>query len=124
VTLKQDLQGSYSCPETLLHRTEDGWCNAEHIYPEGFYSTVHYKSSVNLDETCLHHCYVLGKGGKFWPQPTFKFKASDLPYEPMIAATCDIAWNAVSSGQHRLESELESADEIKSVLLHIRWWSA
>ncbi len=28
--------------------------------------------SVAIDQLCVHECYIIGKGGQFWPQPTFK----------------------------------------------------
>lgn len=28
--------------------------------------------SVAIDQLCVHECHILGRGGQYWPQPTFK----------------------------------------------------
>ena len=28
--------------------------------------------SVAIDQLCVHECHIIGKGGMYWPQPTFK----------------------------------------------------
>ena len=30
--------------------------------------------SVAIDQLCVHECHIIGKGGMYWPQPTFKVR--------------------------------------------------
>lgn len=79
-----------SCP-----RAEAGWYNSGYIFPEGFTSRVSFRSSVVLDQLCVHECTVIGRGGRFWPAPTFKVTAMDRADEPLIAKSCTGCWSAV-----------------------------
>ena len=81
--------GSAAC------RAADGWYNQGYIFPEGFESRVNFRSSIELDQLCVHECSVTGKGGKFWPAPTFKVVAMDRPDEPLIAKSCTGCWTGV-----------------------------
>lgn len=79
-----------------VHRAEEGWYNHGYIFPEGFQSKVNFRSSVVLDQLCIHECSVLGEEGEFWPQPTFKVVAMDQPELPFYAKSCTGCWSAVS----------------------------
>ncbi len=76
-------------------RAEAGWYNSGYIFPEGFTSRVSFRSSVVLDQLCVHECTVIGRGGTFWPAPTFKVTAMDRADEPLIAKSCTGCWSAV-----------------------------
>ena len=63
-------------------RLGPGWSNTGYIFPEGFESRVHFRSSVALDQLCVHECSVVGRGGQYWPGPTFIVRAMDRADEP------------------------------------------
>ncbi|KAK9839324.1 hypothetical protein WJX81_008143 [Elliptochloris bilobata] len=86
-------------------RAVAGWYNAGYIFPLGFKSRVHFRSSVVLDAICVHECVVLGRGGKFWPAPTFQVTAMDRPGEPLIAKSCTGCWTGVLK---RINAEIEA----------------
>ena len=77
-------------------RKDKGWYNSGYIFPDGFKSRVLFRSSVALERTCLHECFVLGKSGAYFPLPTFKVTALDRPEEPVIAKSCTGCWTQVS----------------------------
>ena len=54
------------------------------------------RSSVELDQLCLHECTIIGKGGAYWPQPTYKVVAMDRADEPLLAKSCTGCWTQVS----------------------------
>lgn len=83
-------------PGFLSCRAEEGWYNHGYIFPDGFQSKVNFRSSVVLDQLCIHECTVIGEGGEFWPQPTFKVVAMDHPDQPLIAKSCTGCWSGVS----------------------------
>ncbi|BDA48275.1 probable lysine-specific demethylase JMJ16 at C-terminar half [Coccomyxa sp. Obi] len=85
-------------------RTEAGWYNSGYIFPDGFTSRVSFRSSVVLDQLCVHECTVIGRGGRFWPAPTFKVTAMDRADEPLIAKSCTGCWSAVLK---RINAEIE-----------------
>ncbi|CAL8465948.1 g5484 [Coccomyxa elongata] len=85
-------------------RAEAGWYNSGYIFPEGFTSRVSFRSSVVLDQLCVHECTVIGRGGRFWPAPTFKVTAMDRADEPLIAKSCTGCWSAVLK---RINAEIE-----------------
>lgn len=72
-----------------------GWHNAGYIFPAGFVSRVAFRSSVALDQVCVHECRVVGRGGVHWPAPTFEVVAMDRPDEPLVAKSCTGCWTAV-----------------------------
>ena len=72
-----------------------GWHNAGYIFPAGFVSRVAFRSSVSLDQVCIHECRVVGRGGLHWPAPTFEVVAMDRPDEPLVAKSCTGCWTAV-----------------------------
>lgn len=74
---------------------DKGWYNSGYIFPDGFKSRVLFRSSVALERTCLHECFVLGKSGAYFPLPTFKVTALDRPEEPVIAKSCTGCWTQV-----------------------------
>ena len=53
------------------------------------------RSSVELDQLCLHECTIIGQGGTHWPQPTYKVVAMDRADEPLIAKSCTGCWTQV-----------------------------
>ena len=57
-------------------------------------------AQVVLDQICVHECVVLGRGGKFWPAPTFQVTAMDRPGEPLVAKSCTGCWTGVRSPYH------------------------
>ncbi|KAL4451372.1 hypothetical protein ABPG77_009444 [Micractinium sp. CCAP 211/92] len=86
-------------------RAEKGWHNAGYIFPEGFHSRTLFRSSVAIDQLCVHECYIIGKGGQFWPQPTFKVVALDRPDEPLIGKSCTGCWTGILK---RINAEIEA----------------
>ena len=76
-------------------RPDSGWYNSGYIFPEGFKSRVNFRSSVELDQLCVHECEVLGRGGQYWPAPTFKVAAGDRTDEPIFAKSCTGCWTGV-----------------------------
>lgn len=57
--------------------------------------TAACRSSVELDQLCLHECTIIGKGGAHWPQPTYKVVAMDRADEPLLAKSCTGCWTQV-----------------------------
>lgn len=86
-------------------RAHKGWYNAGYIFPAGFHSRTLFRSSVALDSLCVHECYVVGQGGKYWPAPTFKVVALDRPEEPIIAKSCTGCWTGILK---RINAEIEA----------------
>ncbi|KAL4855620.1 putative lysine-specific demethylase JMJ16 [Chlorella vulgaris] len=86
-------------------RAEKGWYNAGYIFPQGFQSRTLFRSSVAIDQLCVHECHVVGKGGQYWPQPTFKVVATDRPNEPLIAKSCTGCWTGILK---RINAEIEA----------------
>ena len=76
-------------------RHGSGWFNSGYIFPEGFESRVSFRSSVALDQLCVHECSVLGRGGQYWPGPTFRVRAMDRASEPITAKSCTGCWTGV-----------------------------
>lgn len=56
-----------------------------------------YRSSVELEQLCLHECTIIGKGGAHWPHPTYKVVAMDRADEPLLAKSCTGCWTQVIS---------------------------
>ena len=81
----------------MICRAEEGWYNLGYIFPVGFQSHVNFRSSVALDQLCIHVCTVLGEDGEFWPQPTFRVLAMDQPDHPLLAKSCTGCWTGVST---------------------------
>ena len=44
--------------------------------------------------SCRHICRIIGKGGKFWPLPTFVIEADDCS-EPIVAKSATGAWSGI-----------------------------
>lgn len=88
-------------PFTHMGRKAPGWYNPGYIFPEGFESRVSFRSSVALDQLCVHECSVTGRGGQFWPGPTFRVRAMDRADEPITAKSCTGCWTAVRVGGGR-----------------------
>ncbi|KFM25932.1 Transforming growth factor beta regulator 1 [Auxenochlorella protothecoides] len=84
---------------------ERGWHNAGYIFPLGFVSRTLFRSSVALDQLCVHDCYVQGEGGEHWPGPTFRVVARDRPDEPLVAKSCTGCWTGVLK---RINAEIEA----------------
>lgn len=94
-------------------RAEEGWFNHGYIFPDGFHSKVNFRSSLVLDQLCIHECSVIGQGGEFWPQPTFRVAAMDRPQEPLVAKSCTGCWSGVSiSHSHTSLSQLRCSTKL------------
>ena len=103
--VKQKSHKSAELIEAGSLRLEKGWFNAGYIFPEGFKSRTLFRSSVALDSLCVHECDVIGKGGQFWPAPTFRVVALDRPDEPLIAKSCTGCWTGILK---RINAEIEA----------------
>lgn len=87
---------------------ETGWYNSGYIFPMGFHSRTLFRSSVALDQLCVHECFIEGNQGKYWPSPTFKVVALDRPDEPLVAKSCTGCWTAVLK---RINAEINARRE-------------
>ena len=76
-------------------RFEKGWHNQGYIFPDGYFARTNFRSSVLLDQVCVHECRVVGEGGRFWPAPTFQIVALDRPDEAFDGKSPTGCWNAV-----------------------------
>lgn len=103
--VKQKSHKSAELLEVGTVRAQKGWYNAGYIFPEGFKSRTLFRSSVAIDSLCVHECDVIGRGGAFWPAPTFRVVALDRPDEPLIAKSCTGCWTAVLK---RINAEIEA----------------
>ena len=103
--VKQKSHKSAELVEVGVLRAQKGWYNAGYIFPDGFKSRTLFRSSVALDSLCVHECDVIGRGGAFWPAPTFRVVALDRPDEPLIAKSCTGCWTAVLK---RINAEIEA----------------
>ncbi|KAI8102867.1 hypothetical protein M9434_005659 [Picochlorum sp. BPE23] len=103
--VKQKSHKSAELLEVGTLRAQKGWYNAGYIFPEGFKSRTLFRSSVAIDSLCVHECDVIGRGGTFWPAPTFRVVALDRPDEPLIAKSCTGCWTAVLK---RINAEIEA----------------
>ena len=74
-----------------------GWYDSGYIFPEGYVSQLAFRSSVELDQTCVHVCSIIGQGGQFWPAPTFKITALDREDAPLFGKSCTACWTQVGS---------------------------
>jgi len=59
------------------------------------------RAQVVLDAICVHECLVQGRGGRFWPAPTFQVTAMDRPGEPLVAKSCTGCWTGVRRARGR-----------------------
>ncbi|GMH41344.1 hypothetical protein BSKO_09254 [Bryopsis sp. KO-2023] len=101
--VRQKAQKKVELVELGALKPADGWFNAGYIFPEGFKARTGFRSSVSLDSTCIHMCEIVGKGGAYYPNPTFVVTAYDRPDEPLIAKSCTGCWSAVLK---RINSEI------------------
>lgn len=92
-------------------RVDKGWYNSGYIFPDGFKSRVLFRSSVALERTCLHECFVLGKSGAYFPLPTFKVTALDRPEEPVIAKSCTGCWTQVTPPHPKIRKYHQITDK-------------
>lgn len=76
-------------------RFEKGWHNQGYIFPDGFYAQTPFRSSVELDKIVIHECRIFGRGGQYWPAPTFQIVTQDRPDEKLDAKSPTGCWNAV-----------------------------
>lgn len=88
---------------TLIARK--GWYNPGYIFPAGFHSRTLFRSSVALDQLCVHECYIIGQGGDYWPAPTYKVVSLDRPDEPIVAKSCTGCWTGILK---RINNEIEA----------------
>ena len=85
----------------------DGWHNAGYIFPDGFTSRMVFRSSVELDQLCIHECLIT-KAGSCAPKPTFRITAADRPEEPLEGKSATMCWNLVLG---RINGEIERRRE-------------
>ncbi len=83
----------------------EGWFNSGYIFPAGFMSRIIFRSSVHLDQLCVHECSIVGQGGRYWPKPTFQVVAMDRPDEPLVASSCTGCWTAILK---RINAEIDA----------------
>jgi len=103
--VKQKSHKNAELLEVGALQTKNGWHNAGYIFPEGFKSRTLFRSSVSIDQLCVHECFIIGKGGEYWPAPTFKVVALDRREEPLIAKSCTGCWTGILK---RINSEIEA----------------
>jgi hypothetical protein len=103
--VKQKSHKNADLVEVGTLQTKNGWHNAGYIFPEGFQSRTLFRSSVAIDQLCVHECFIVGKGGEYWPAPTFKVVALDRPEEPLIAKSCTGCWTGILK---RINAEIEA----------------
>ena len=89
------LHGSLT--QDMACRVAKGWYDSGYIFPEGYVSQLAFRSSVELDQTCVHVCSIIGQGGQFWPAPTFKITALDREDAPLFGKSCTACWTQVGS---------------------------
>ena len=106
--VKQKSHKSAEMIEVGSLRVQKGWFNGGYIFPEGFKSRTLFRSSVALDSLCVHECDIIGRGGEYWPLPTFRVVALDRPDEPLIAKSCTGCWTAILK---RINAEIEARRE-------------
>jgi hypothetical protein len=85
----------------------DGWHNAGYIFPDGFTSRMVFRSSVELDQLCIHECLIT-RTGSCAPKPTFRITAADRPEEPVEGKSATMCWNLVLA---RINGEIERRRE-------------
>ena len=76
-------------------RYEKGWHNQGYIFPAGYFARTLFRSSVLLDQVCVHECRIVGEGGRYWPAPTFTIVALDRPNELIEGKSATGCWNAI-----------------------------
>lgn len=103
--VKQKSHKSADLVEVGTLRAQSGWYNAGYIFPEGFQSRTLFRSSVALDQLCVHECHIVGRGGLYWPAPTFKVVALDRPEDPLVAKSCTGCWTGILK---RINAEIEA----------------
>ena len=84
-------------------RFEKGWHNRGYIFPDGFFAKTPFRSSVEIDQLVIHECRILGKGGQYWPAPTFQIVTADRPDEEFNFKSATGCWSAVLK---RINSEI------------------
>ena len=82
---------------------ENGWHNAGCIFPDGFTFRKGFRSSVALDELCIHECSITSTG-ICAPMPTFRITAADRPDEPLEGKSATKCWTMVLA---RINGEIE-----------------
>jgi hypothetical protein len=75
-------------------RTDKGWHNNVCIFPDGFCTRKDFRSSVDLEQHCIHECSIHANG-IFKPGPTFRIVAADRPAEPLEGKSATMCWSAV-----------------------------
>jgi len=86
---------------------DDGWHNAGYIFPDGFTSRTVFRSSVALDQLCIHECSITSTG-ICAPMPTFRITAADRPDEPLEGKSATKCWTMVLA---RINGEIERRRE-------------
>lgn len=84
-------------------RLDAGWHNAGYIFPDGFKTRMVFRSSVDIEQLCIHECSIVS-GGKCKPGPTFRIVAADRPEEALEGKSATMCWNLVLA---RINGEIE-----------------
>jgi hypothetical protein len=88
---------------------QPGWYTSGFIFPDGYTWRKSYKSSVNLDQTCVHTCTITSQG-PFAPAPTFRITAAERAAEPVEAKSAGACWNLVAARVNELETKRRQAN--------------
>ena len=88
---------------------QPGWCTTGFIFPDGYTWRKSYKSSVNLDQNCVHTCTITSQG-PFAPAPTFRITVADRAAEPVEGKTAGACWNQVAARVNEAEAKRREAN--------------
>lgn len=89
------MQASRCCSAVCRADAGNGWCTSAYIFPDGYCATTRFRSSADPSGAVIHECSIVGRGGRYWPRPTFVVVAADRPNEPLVAKSCSGAWKQV-----------------------------
>eukprot|EP00891_Asterochloris_glomerata_P008342 jgi/Astpho2/8342/fgenesh1_pg.00122_%23_79_t len=63
------------------------------------------RSSVSVEQLCVHDCEIIGHGGIYSPLPTFRVTARDRPEEPFLGKSATGCWTGILQ---RINDEIEA----------------
>lgn len=71
-----------------------------YIFPCGYRARTLFRSSVTLDMQTVHTCEIVGAGGAFWPDPTFRVShRCDVAASQSWPISCAHHCSGICSGQ-------------------------